>query len=183
MRASLVSNRRPTPALIVAIVALGFAASGGAQAAPNANRGEVTVVTLSGSASTTSPSAYSTGDIILLNGASTFTFTQAAGEAVELIASVDAGGDVTLCDVTTIVYGESGGAGLPLGARVDISSDKGERGEGSDVGGIAAPGADRTIVLKAIAWEGSSCDGGEGGDAGSDTWNIALRVSVVTLRN
>jgi hypothetical protein len=81
------------------------------------------------------------------------------------------------------VYGESGGALLPLGARVDYFSEKGERGEGSNVGGIAAPATDRTVILQAIAFEGDSCDGGEGGDAGSDTWDLTLTVSVVTLRD
>lgn len=106
-------------------------------------------------------------------------------QSVQLVASVIAAADppATACDVTTIVYGESGGALLPLGARVDYYSDRGERGEGSDVGGIAAPAADRTITLKAMAFENESCDAGQGGDAGLDTWDLALTVSVVTLRD
>jgi hypothetical protein len=177
-------NLRPTPAAVVAITALVFAASGVAHGAPKPDRGEITLVTLSGSTSTTSPAAYEIGDPILLNGQATFAFTQAAGEAVQLIASVDAVADpATFCDVTTIVYGESGGVLLPLGARVDYFSERGERGLGSDVGGIAAPATDRPITLKAIAFESNSCDGGQDGDLGEDTWDLTLRVSVVTLRD
>lgn len=185
MRFYPLANLRPSPALIVAVIALVFATSGVAHGAPRPNRGEVTLVTLSGSTSTTSPDAYPTGDPILLNGDSTYTFTQAAGEAVQLILSVDvvATTTATFCDVTTIVYGESGGDSLPLGARVDYYSEKGERGEGSNVGGIAAPATDRPITLKAIAFENQSCDTVVEGVDDQDTWDLTLTVSVVTLRD
>lgn len=175
---------RPTPALIVAIIVLLLATSGIAQGAPNPSRGEITLMTLSGSVTTTSPAVYPTGDTVQLNGQPTYAFTQAAGEAIQLIASVDiVSAEATLCDVTLVVHGLSGGSPLPLGARVDYSSEKGERGEGSGVGGLAAPTSDRTVTLRAEAWESGTCDGGDGGDAGPDTWQLALRVSVVTLRD
>jgi hypothetical protein len=184
MRVHPLAKLRPSPALIVAIVALVFATTGVADGAPRPNHGEVTLVTLSGSTSTTSPAAYVTGDPILLNGQATYMFTQAAGEAVQLIATVDAVADpATFCDVTTIVYGESGGVLLPLGARVDYFSEKGERGEGSNVGGIAAPATDRAITLKAIAFESNSCDTAVEEVDDEDTWHLTLTVSVVTLRD
>lgn len=183
MGVKLLANLHPSPALIVAIFALVFATSGVAYGAPRGG-GEVTLVTLSGSTSTTSPEAYETGDPILLNGQATYTFTQAAGEAVQLIASVIAvANPATFCDVTTIVYGQSGGVLLPLGARVDYFSNRGERGLGSDVGGIAAPATDRTITLRAIAFEGQGCDTVVEGVDDEDTWDLTLTVSVVTLRD
>ena len=186
MRVYPKANLRPSPALIVAIIALVFATSGVAHGAPRSSRsGEVTLVTLTGSVSTTSPAAYETGDTILLDGQATYNFTQAAGEALQLIASVDDVSETpaTFCDVTTIVYGESGGVLLPLGARVDYFSEKGERGEGSNVGGLAAPATDRSITLKAIAFEGNTCDTAVEGVDDEDTWDLTLTVSVVMLRD
>jgi hypothetical protein len=86
-----------------------------------ADTDEVTVVTLRGGpVETTAPG---TGDTILLNGESEFTFTQKADVAVQVILSNYIGwdeSDVTFCDGTTIVYAD----GLPLGARVDFLARK-----------------------------------------------------------
>ncbi|MEX2099968.1 MAG: hypothetical protein WEB19_01005 [Acidimicrobiia bacterium] len=119
---------------------------------------------------------------IPLNGQPSFTFTQLAGEAVELIATVDADpGTSTFCGVNTIVYGD----GIPLGARVDLFTNKGELGEGSDIGGLAAPASDRTVTLRAFTRELDGCDQEPPeleGD-GPDTWTVSVTVTVVTLRN
>ena len=191
MRVPAISRLQLSPATLVAILVLVFATSGVALGAGRVDKSEVNLVTFAGSADTTGPHVQET---ILLNGQPSYTFTQLAGEAVQLIASVDAiPNPATFCGVTTIVYGTTtDGADdgsepdlLPLGTRVDLHSNKGELGEGSDVGGIAAPAADRSVTLQAITRETDMCDADpphEEVDA-DDTWNVSLSLTLLILRN
>ena len=166
MRARLLSHLRPSPATAIALVALVFATTGGIVAKPPSEKpgqDEVTLVTLTGGPVDTTTSGEQVP--IPLNGAATFVFTQRAGEAVQLILTVDATGPATFCDMAAIVYGE----GIPLGARVDVFSNKGEVGEGSGIGGLPAPATDTIVTLKAIAMESAgSCDQAVYDDEGTE---------------
>jgi hypothetical protein len=189
VRAKLLSHLLPTPTTTMALVALVFATIvapvGAKPAIEQPDKDEVTLVTLTGGpVDTTTPGA----DVeIELNGEPAFTFIQKAGEAVELILTPSTSGNANFCNVTTIIYADD----KPLGARVDEFSNKGEVGEGSDIGGLAAPASDTTITLKALTREsGESCDqdvyndeGTEIIDSGPDTWTVSVRVTIVTLRN
>jgi hypothetical protein len=173
----------PSPATVLAILALVFAVTGGAVAADKINKNEVTVVTLTGGpVDTTEPNEDVA--IPLTDESDEFTFTQKAGEAVELIATFERDdSQATFCNMTAFVYGVD----LPLQARpvFDFKSEAGELGEGSAVGGLAAPTEDREVTLRAIAREGEGCDEdvGEGETNLSDTWTVSVAVSVVSLRN
>jgi hypothetical protein len=176
--------RRPSPATVLAVVALVFAVTGGAVAADKMNKDEVTVVNLTGGpVDTTAPHEDVT--IPLTDESDEFTFTQKAGEAVELIATFDTdSSQATFCGMTAFVYGVD----LPLQARpvFDFKSEAGELGEGSAIGGLAAPTEDREVTLRAIAREtedGCDEDVGEGETNLSDTWTVSVAVSIVTLRN
>lgn len=175
--------RGPSPATVLAILALVFAVTGGAVAGNKIDRDEVSVVTLTGGpVDTTEPNE--DVPIPLTEGSDEFTFTQKAGEAVEIIATFDVdSSQATFCNLTAFVYGID----LPLQARpqFDFKSEAGELGEGSAVGGLAAPAADREVTLRAIARENDGCDedAGEGETEFSDTWSVSVAVSVVTLRN
>ncbi len=175
--------RGPSPATVLAILALVFAVTGGAVAAGKINKDEVTVVTLRGGPVDTTESNVDV-TIPLTEGSDEFTFTQKAGEAVELVATFDPdSSQATFCNMTAFVYGVD----LPLQARpqFDFKSEAGELGEGSAVGGLAAPTADREVTLRAIARENDGCDEdvGEGEQDLSDTWSVSVVVSVVTLQN
>jgi hypothetical protein len=185
MRPDLFSRLRATSVTAIALVALVLASTGAAVGKPATEPpggNEVTLVTLTGGpVSTTTPGAQVP---IPLNGESTFVFTQKAGEAIELILTANPSGDTaTFCDMAAIVYGD----GIPLGARVDLFSNKGEVGLGSAIGGLPAPATDTIVTLKAITMESSEfCDGevpGEPGPADTDTWTVSVRVTIVTLRN
>jgi hypothetical protein len=177
----------PSPAAVLSIIAIVLAMTGGAVAADKLDKDEVTVVTLTGGpVDTTSPNEDVT--IPLTSGSDTFTFTQKAGEAVEVIATFDVSSQATFCNMVAFVYGVD----LPLQARpqFDFKSEAGELGEGSAIGGLAAPAEDREVTLHAIARElgsgsgdGSGCDEEVEGVADSDTWSVGVTVSVVTLRS
>lgn len=175
--------RGPSPATVLAILALVFAMTGGAVAAGKINKDEVTIVTLTGGpVDTTEPNADVT--IPLTDDSDELTFTQQAGEAIELIATFDAdSSQATFCNMTAFVYGVD----LPLQARpqFDFKSEAGELGEGSAVGGLPAPETDREVTLRAITRETDGCDEdvGEGETDLSDTWTVSVIVSIVTLRN
>jgi hypothetical protein len=68
---------------------------------------------------------------------------------------------------------------------VDLHSNKGELGEGSDVGGIAAPATDRSVTLQAITRETEMCDADppeiEGDE--DDTWSVSFSLTLLILRN
>lgn len=175
--------RGPSPAAVLAMLALVFAVTGGAVAANKIDKDEVTTVTLTGGpVDTTEPNADVT--IPLTDESDEFTFTQKAGEAVEVIATFDVdSSQATFCNLTAFAYGVD----LPLQARpqFDFKSEAGELGEGSAIGGLAAPAADREVTIRAIARETDGCDQdvGEGEEDLSDTWTVSVTVSVVTLRN
>lgn len=183
--------RGPSPATVLAVLALVFAMTGGAVAAGQKipKDDEVTVVTLTGGpVDTTEPN--DDVPIPLTESSDTFTFTQRAGEAVELIATFAVSEEATFCNMVAFVYG----ADLPLLARpqFDFKSEAGDFGEGSAVGGLAAPLEDREVTLHAIArelnggygeGETEGCDEPAGGPDDSDTWTVSLTLSIVTLRN
>lgn len=182
--------RRPSPAPVLAVLALAVVAmAGSAVAADKIDKDEVTVVTLTGGpVETTEPNAIVT--IPLTDDSDEFTFTQKAGEAVQLIATFDVFTEATFCNMFVFVYADD----LPLQARpqFDFKSEAGELGEGSAMGGLAAPMEDQEVTLHAIARElgdGYGTDGMKGCDqevegvSDSDTWTVSLTLSIVTLRN
>lgn len=184
MHAKFISYLRPTPATAIAMVALVFAMTANAGAGPR------TLVNLSGGpVTTTSPN---TDVTIPLNGQATYSFTQKAGEAVQVIATFDADAGTgpsgaSFCNLLLMVYGDK------IQARYDVKSEAGELGEGSAVGGRAAPATDTTVTLRAIARElsdptESQCDQANSEEPSTDpvdqdTWTVSVRVTVHTIRS
>jgi hypothetical protein len=165
--------------------------AGGAVAADKFNKDEVTVVTLTGGPVQTGAADQEV--TIPLNGASTYSFTQHAGEALQLITRVDADkGTSSFCEISTYVFDTVGSSsnnnGGTMGTRVDNATDRGGPGFGlADISGLPAPASDTTVTLRAFTQEnGPNCDNpnipttGTGND---DSWTVSVRVSVVTLRN
>lgn len=192
MRAQPFSHLRPTPATVIALLALVFATTGVAAAKPadKVDKDEVTLVTLTGGpVDTTVPNEEVP---ITLNGESTFSFTQKAGEAVQLIAEaalVETAG-VGECGVDVIVYDSLNvdPEGRTWGTRSSAFRERGDFGEGTtDIDGLPAPASDRTVTLTAFARETDGCDETSlcetEGDCEEDTWSVSLRVTIVTIRN
>jgi hypothetical protein len=165
----------PVALLSLLVLSLGMSVQVGARGT-NTND-EVTVVNLSGGPVSTTDNAV--GVPIPLNGASSYTFTQKAGTAVQLIATTEIDdSDATFCAWHVIVYGDK------LQARIDGATEKGEVGEGSGIGGLAAPATDTQITVQALVRELDQCDQEVEGIADEDTITVeSLRVSVITLRN
>jgi hypothetical protein len=165
------------PIALVSLGVLSFAMSVRVGARGTNTNDEVTVVNLSGGpVSSTDENV----DVpIPLNGAPSFTFTQKAGQAVQLIATPDFDDSAaTFCDWVVIVHGDK------LQARIDGHTDRGEVGEGSGIGGLAAPASDTVITIQALVRELDGCDEEVEGVADEDTITVnSLQVSVITLRN
>lgn len=172
MRHSITSHLRPSPAVGIALAALLVASTGIASAKPQSSNDGVTVTNLSGAITTTGPYP---GVPIPLNGSPSVSIPQAAGQALQLIVTVDADHPETtqFCGLTVLVFDSDD----KLAARVDLHTEKGERGDGSGVGGLAAPATASTITLEAVAWENDDCDGADG----ADNWTVSLDVSVVGM--
>lgn len=183
MRGRFITSLKPTPTTVLLLVALVFSLTGSADAGPKM------ITNLSGGpVATTSPNADVT---IPLNGQSTYTFTQRAGEAVQVIATFDVDGGTgpsaaSFCNLLVMVYGDK------IQARYDVKSEAGELGEGSAIGARAAPAADTTITLRAVARElsdatESHCDDTNSDEPSTDpvdqdTWTASVRVTVQTIR-
>ena len=180
--------RGPSPATVIACVALVFATGGYAVAGPKGNKDEVKLTTATGGpVETTTP-----GDpvpIPLANAA----FTQRAGEAVLVIVRGHfATSEATHhCGVSVHVTEEiDGGVGI---FNVEDHSDKGGQATGAAL--LPAPATDTAHVLEAVAVESEGspseglqpCDGEdltlEPPDTGNDTWTVSATVTVVVLRN
>ena len=170
--------RLVVPVTLLALGALSLLTSAQVGARGMNTNDEVTVVNLSGGPVSTTDNGVQVP--IPLNGAASYTFTQKAGQAVQLIATADVddtGG--SFCSYVVIVHGDK------LQARIDGSTEKGEVGEGSGIGGLAAPSADTSVTIQAIVMEIDQCDEGLPEPSnGPDTIIVnSLRVSVITLRN
>jgi hypothetical protein len=171
------SFRLVVPIALLSLGVLSFAMSVQVGAKGQSTNDEVSVVNLSGGPVNTTGNNVDAP--ILLNGASSFTFTQKAGEAVQLIATADVDdSDATFCTWVVIVHGDK------LQARIDGATEKGEVGEGSDIGGLAAPVANTEVTIQALVREIDQCDQEVEGIDDEDTITVnSLRVSVITVRN
>jgi hypothetical protein len=129
---------------------------------------------------------------IQLNGANTFSFTQPAGAAVELIVTqTDAESHwsnpsypAAFCEGTVYVFDDS----APLGVRLDLLDQRGDHvgfpGYQTAMNGLAAFSSDRTVTLSAIVRENDGCDDTNDDEpvADDDWWTVSIRVSVVILQ-
>jgi hypothetical protein len=189
------SNRRPSPATVIAVVALVFAMGGYAIGAPQKtlDNKQVTITNASGGPiDTTSP-----GDqvnIPLTNP----TFVQKAGETVLVMARATLTpipANAFGCGVELVV-GANDPDGADIGAFMEDHTNKGDFGEHTDSDVIPARSTDRTITLTAFAVESGEefsgdpgagpCDGPIGDESdpgGNDTWRASVEISVVRLRN
>lgn len=123
---------------------------------------------------------------ISLNGASDYTFTQKAGEVVELVATaeISRSPDMKFCDMAVFVYDENTQVGVNL---MEASERGGVPWPYSGTNGFAARATDRTIVLKAAAQEMDGCDKeveGEVQEELEDTYTVEeLDISLITYRD
>lgn len=182
----IMSGRNRWIAAAVAVLLLPLAAEGVAQAKGDTTKGGVTVVNLAGGPvdSTTWSSDGSSDAVISLNGSTTYTFTQRAGQAVELIITADV--DESAADFCEWAVGVVGAGGEPLAAWVWGGTERGEVGEGSGIGALAAPAADTVVTIRAFVREVDFCDEVDGDNDANvivdDTITVtSLRVSVVLL--
>ncbi len=192
-RPRFLSRIGPSPGVIVAALALVFALAGVAVGAKTTDRDEVTVVTTTGSASAHGPVEHEPGDVseteIQLTPID--SYTQRAGESVLLNGTIDVQNispyEQAPCDVFVRVFsGESGGDEGRAGLIMAYLFERGEVGDAADSEGLPAPAVDTTRTLKAEVMV-DPFDEHQGGDFGdcdpSDTYNVSVRVSIVTLRN
>lgn len=165
------------PIALLSLGVLSFAMSVQVGAKVTNTPDEVSVVNLSGGPVSTTDNNVDAP--IPLNGAATFTFTQKAGQAVQLIATPDVDDSAaTFCAWVVIVHADK------LQARIDGHTEKGEVGEGSGIGGLAAPASDTVVTIRALVREIDECDQVVEGVDDEDTITVnSLRVSVITLRN
>lgn len=190
------------PVLGAAILgAAALLVGGGALAAGRAPNRPVSVVTLTGSGSTYDAETFpNVGQeySIPLNGESTFSFTQPAGAAVELIAT-QTGGEAhwsnseypaAWCEATVYVYDDA----APLGVMLQLPDQRGDHvgypGFRTAANGLAAPDSDQTVTLHAIIRENGDENGGcdaahlpDEPTADDDWWTVSLRISVVTMQS
>jgi hypothetical protein len=188
---SMLFRRLPSPALVVAVVALLFAAGGYASAGEKRNKDEVGVAV-----STGGPVA--TGDpgvpvpIALSNG----SFIQHAGEAMVIVARADLMPDENtfFCGVDLIIHLAPDSEGVSdLRLRLTAHSNKGEFGEQTDSGALAAPLVDteRTFVAFLIEDDQDNDPDTQGcddpsppeGPPGEDTWAATVTINVIALRD
>lgn len=207
MRSKFLSYLRPATAL--GLVAIVFAMTGNAGAAPR------TIATLTGGPVQT-PTLTSEEEIgaievnIPLNGAPSYSFTQKAGEALLISAEavLTPGSTNNFCGARVSVRGVVDENVFPnsaawLGLNMTQHTNKGDYGELTDSRAIPAPAANRTIEIEAVVVEGEmgqphleqfygsdTCDGfGPGSDPNSqdydpyqDDWTASVRVTIVSFR-
>lgn len=203
MRSKILSYLRPTPATALGLVAIVFALTGSAGAAPR------TIATLTGGP-VQSPTLTSEEEIgaievnIPLNGAASYSFTQRAGEALLFTAEavLTHSSSSNFCGARVSVRGVGASGGL-LNLSMTSHTNKGDYGELADSRAIPAPAANRTIQIEAVVVEGEAsqphleafygsdtCDGfGPGSDPNSqdydpyqDDWTASVRVTIVSFR-
>jgi len=188
----------PSPAIVIAIIALVFAMAGGAIAATGTGKGPVSLVTATGGPVTvTAESAARVtdeepfGHTIPLSG--TTTFMQKAGQALLFATELSATNTdySATCDLYVLVSVSTGGSGSGSGFGLDtrVLAERGGSKDSLDSVALAAPAADRVITLSwARAWAYRELEDGTTHDCAdendnftSDTWTLSLRVSVITM--
>ena len=209
MRSKVLSYLRPTPATALGLVAIVFAMTGNAGAAPR------TIATLSGgpvqTPTLTSEEEIGTVEVnIPLNGQPSYSFTQKAGEALLITAEavLTPGATTNFCGARVSVRGVGDENVFPnssawLGLNMTQHTNKGDYGSLTDSRAIPAPAATRTIEIEAVVVEGEAsqphleafygsdtCDGfGPGSDPNNidydpyqDDWTASVRVTIVSFR-
>jgi hypothetical protein len=205
MRSKVGSNSWVTPIAALAFIALIFALTSNAGAAPR------TIATLTGGPvqTPTYTADDQVGNVevnIPLSGAAAYSFTQRAGEALlftaEAVLSHSASSN--FCGARVSVRGVGASGGL-LNLNMTSHTNKGDYGELADSRAIPAPAANRTIEIEAVVVEGQrndpglaqlygpgdTCDGfgpqaedpnDPDYDPGQDDWTASVRVSIVSFR-
>jgi hypothetical protein len=195
-RPTLRSRLAPSPAVIVAALALVFALTGAAVAGNKINKDEVTVVTATGSdEKVVGPHkegpGFSEEEIPL----SIDSYTHRAGESVLLNATArieqtslpNVGGPE--CDVRVVVHmsdpGHEGGGDTGAGLEMLWLTERGDPGDATDSEGLPAPATDTerslTALVSVAPYDGP--DAIEDACDETDEFTVSVRVSIVTLRN
>lgn len=178
----------PSRATVIAMLALAFAVSGTASAAPKANpNDEVLLQTASGGPTTVSNAGenpweflYDPVPIPLTDG----SFTQLAGEAVIIAARMERTHVSGGCDLRVHVTDQNDNPGVGMLMRSFV--ERGEVGQVADVEALPAPAVDTPRVLVAAANIGledkPGCQYDEFGDPVPTEWTVALSVTVIRVR-
>jgi len=181
--------RRPSPAMVVAIVALVFGLAGGAVAKDQkdkADKDEVTVETsTAGPITTTDPSQEEPELIPLVD------FTQRAGEIALVSVNADIDGpaqDVAGCDVLIGVVADTGSGENDLGFELARLARRGDPTiKTADSQALPAPASDTAVSLDAFVTESNPPDEegnpSEDGTCDEETYEVTFTVSITTLRD
>jgi hypothetical protein len=211
MRPKVLSSPWVAPVATLVLIALVFVLAGNGGAAPR------TLITLTGGPVQTP--TYTDDDqvgnvevTIPLNGASSYTFTQKAGEALLITAEavMTSGSTANFCGAQVSVRGVADENVFPnsagwLGLNMTQHTNKGDYGELTDSRAIPAPAANRSFNIEAVVVEGQrndpglaqlygpgdTCDGfgpqaenpnDPDYDPFQDDWTASVRVTIVSFR-
>lgn len=193
MRGKFISSFRPTPATVIAILALVIAMTGGAIAATS-NKGPVTVFTTTGGPFTQVGEGGTGEDRIIVALASPNSFTQKTGQVALIAAELDTtgsfpdpnteGGGFT-CDLIVQVNVHYAGLdqfGVGVLSVMDLANRGGVRAGRTDSGALAAPASSRVVTLDAQVFvEGPPGPDGAPTECANDSYTFTIRVSVATM--